>query len=330
ADSAQNHFIGRNAGGMAGGFLFGAGYGAATGAWTGPGAFLTGIAGGIGGAYLGERWAEQKDIERIHTQTDRSGNPWSRQPDDPHGTWTRVERTPTPGGGYQDTRLAAAGRLHDELNYRAANDSYALGLANPPKPQAPFRLDASRSTQPPPSPFETGRDYVRDAQSGQWQLEIRQTLEGRLPVTRHEPVGPERANALERQSQAIIAQNAANTPAAIAARHRIAFEQFDWNEFTAHEPVSPAIINAHAQTQTLQASDGHTYTRDTEGEWHRPGTFYGSHTAEGNLREELNRTWASQQAGLREMAAMAEMARAHPTPTPSDLRSQVAGAYARA
>ncbi|RMH93718.1 hypothetical protein EBB59_03440, partial [Lysobacter pythonis] len=42
------------------------------------------------------------------------------------------------------------------------------------------------------------------------------------------------------------------------------------------------------------------------------------------------RTWASQQAGLREMAAMAEMARAHPTPTPSDLRSQVAGAYARA
>ncbi|RMH87403.1 hypothetical protein EBB59_13080, partial [Lysobacter pythonis] len=42
ADSAQNHFIGRNAGGMAGGFLFGAGYGAATGAWTGPGAFLTG------------------------------------------------------------------------------------------------------------------------------------------------------------------------------------------------------------------------------------------------------------------------------------------------
>ncbi|MDO5611032.1 MAG: hypothetical protein Q4G62_09745 [Pseudomonadota bacterium] len=290
ADSAQTHFIGRNAGGALGGFLLGAGYGAATGSWTGPGAIATGVIGGIGGAYLGDRWAEQQDTARIYSQTDRSGNPWTRQPDDPQGIWSRTERTPTPTGGYQETRLVAGGRLHDELNYRAANDSYALGLANPPKPQAPFRLDASASTQPARSPYETGRDYVRDAHSGQWQLEISQNIEGRLPVTRHEPVSAEQANALELQSQAIIAQNAANTPAAVAARHQIAFEQFKWGDFTAHEPISPAIIHARTQTQTLQASDGNTYSRNPDGEWSRPGLLYGSHQAQGNLREELSRT----------------------------------------
>lgn len=329
AASAQTHFVGRNAGGIVGGFLLGAGYGAATGSWTGPGAIATGLIGGIGGAYLGDRWAEQRDIDRVYSQTDRSGNEWTRNPEDPQGAWTRSVRAPTPDGGYRETRLIAAGRLADGLNYRAANDSYSLGLANPPAPQNPYRLDASAATEPR-APFETGRDYVRDAQTGQWQLEIRENLDGHIPISRNEPIGPERATELEQQSQAIIAQNAANTPTAIAARYQIAFNQFGWNEFAAQEPVPPVIANARAQTQTLRASDGNTYTRDANGEWSTPGMVYGTNQATGNVREELNRTWESQQVGLRDMAVLAEEARANPTPTQSDLRSQVAGAYARA
>nr|WP_261382017.1 XVIPCD domain-containing protein [Xanthomonas vasicola] len=330
AESAATHFVGRNAGGIAGGFLLGAGYGAVTGSWTGPGALATGLVGGVAGAYLGERWAEKQDINRIYTQPDRSGNEWTRNPEDPQGTWTRTVSAPMPNGGFQETRLVAAGRLVDELNYRAANDSYSLGLANPPKPQDPYRLDAKAETHPPREPFETGRDYVRDAQTGGWQLEIRENIDGKIPITRNAPVSAERASGLEQQSQTIIAQNAANTPEATAARYQIAYNQFGWNEFTNREPVPQAITNARTQPQPLQASDGNSYTRDARGEWTTPGTFYGTNAATGNTREELNRTWQSQQAGLQDMASMAEVARSNPTPTQSDLHSQVAGMYARA
>nr|WP_238692185.1 XVIPCD domain-containing protein [Xanthomonas arboricola] len=330
AASAATHFVGRNAGGIAGGFLVGAGYGVATGSWTGPGALATGLVGGVAGVYLGERWAEKQDIDRIYTQPDRSGNEWTRNPEDPQGTWTRTVSAPMPNGGFQETRLVAAGRLADELNYRAANDSYSLGLANSPKPQDPYRLDAKNETHPPREPFETGRDYVRDAQTGHWQLEIRENIDGKIPITRNAPVTTERATALDSQSQTIIAQNAANTPEATAARYQIAYNQFGWNEFANREPVPQAITNARTQPQPLQASDGNSYTRGTNGEWTTPGTFYGSNAATDNTREELNRTWQSQQTGLQDMASMAEVARSNPTPTQSDLHSQVAGMYARA
>lgn len=330
AASAATHFVGRSAGGIAGGFLLGAGYGAVTGAWAGPGALATGLVGGGAGAYLGERWAEKQDIDRIYTQPDRSGNEWTRNPEDPQDTWTRTVSAPLPSGGYQETRLVAAGRLVDELNYRAANDSYSLGLANPPKPQDPYRLDAKAETKPAPEPFETGRDYVRNAQTGNWQLEIRENIDGKIPVTRGAPVSAERACMLEQQSQTIIAQNAANTPEAMAARYQIAYNQFGWNEFANREPVPQAITNARTRPQPLQASDGNAYTRDANGEWTTPGMLYGTDPATGNTREELNRTWQSQQAGLQDMASMAEVARSNSTPTQSDLHSQVVDMYARA
>ncbi|MDO5693609.1 MAG: hypothetical protein Q4G70_14235 [Pseudomonadota bacterium] len=334
--SALTHFVGRNAGGIVGGFVLGAGYGAATGSWTGPGAVVTGVVGGIAGAYLGDRWAERQDIRRVYTQTDSDGNPWTRQPEDLQGTWSRTVRAPTPDGGHGQTRLIATGQLANELNYRAANDSYSLGLAHVPRPQNPYRLDASESTQQVPrNPLETGRSYVRhapsDAQTGQWSLEIKHNMDGRMPVTRNHPVSAERAAELEQQSRAIIAQNAANTPAAIAARYQLAYNQFGWSGFAALERVPPVIDHARAQTQSLMASDGNTYARDAQGEWNKAGTWFSrASQAQGLIREELNSTWQSQQAGLQELRLMAADARAHPTPMQSDLRSQVADAYARA
>ncbi len=330
AEAAGTRFVGRNAGGLVAGFGAGFAYGAATGSWTGLGALGFGVIGGGVGAYLGDKWADQKQLEQIYTQTDVSGNAWTRDAADPQGVWSRTARAPNATGGFDETRLVAAGRLTDELNYRSANDSYSLGLANPPEPKAPFRLPAEVGADAPRAPFETGRDYVRDAQSGKWQIEIRENLDGRIPLTRHEPVSDARATELERQSALIIANNAANTPAVVAARYQIAHDQFAWGEFASKEPVPPVIRNSASQTQTLPASDGNTYTRSADGEWTRPGMLYGTNQASGNLREELNRTWQSQQSGLQELAEYGAIARANPTPTEFGPRDAVADAYARA
>ena len=329
AEAAGTRFVGRNAGGLLVGFGAGFAYGAATGSWTGPGALVSGVIGGGVGAYLGDKWADQKQLEQIYTQTDVNGNAWTRDPADPQGAWLRTARAPNATGGFDETRLVAVGRLADELNYRSANDSYSLGLANPPEPKAPFRLPAEPGTDSPRAPFETGRDYVRDAQSGKWQIEIRENLDGRIPLTRNEPVSDGRAMELERQSALIIANNAANTPAVIAARYQIAHDQFAWGEFASKEPVPPVIRNSAAQTETLPASDGNTYTRGADGEWTRPGML-GTNQASGNTREELNRTWQAQQVGLQELSEYAAIARANPTPTEYGLRNAVTDAYARA
>lgn len=329
AEAAGTRFVGRNAGGLLVGFGAGFAYGAATGSWTGPGALVSGVVGGGVGAYLGDKWADQKQLEQIYTQTDVNGNAWTRDPADPQGAWLRTTRAPNATGGFDETRLVAVGRLADELNYRSANDSYSLGLANPPEPKAPFRLPAEPGVDSPRAPFEIGRDYVRDAQSGKWQIEIRENLDGRIPLTRHEPVSDERATELERQSALIIANNAANTPAVIAARYQIAHDQFAWGEFASKEPVPPVIRNSAAQTETLPASDGNTYTRGADGEWTRPGML-GTNQASGNTREELNRTWQAQQVGLQELSEYAAIARANPTPTEYGLRNAVTDAYARA
>lgn len=329
AASAETHFVGRNVGGVIGGVGAGFLYGAAVGSETGPGALVTGLIGAGVGAYLGERWADQRDIARVFTQTDRNGNDWSRDPADPNGAWMRTTRAPNAQGGYDEMRLVAGGRLVDELNYRAANDSYSLGLGSPPTPRNPFSIESAQD-----QPGWQAGPWQRNADTGAWSRTLVEQVMvsefGPMPEIRSEPASPAQTATLEQQSALIVAENAANTPAAIAARYQVAYNQYGWREFATMEPVPDAIRNAATQTQALQASDGHVYTRAADGEWSTPGMLYGTNPATGNVREELNRTWQSQQEGLREMAGYAAEAQAHPTPTQSDLRSMVAGAYARA
>jgi hypothetical protein len=215
------------------------------------------------------------------------------------------------------------------LNYRAANDSYSLGLGSPPRPQDPFTITGAQDQ----AGWVAG-PWQRSAETGAWSRTL--AAEGMLPELQMIPeMRTDAATAaqtaeLERQSALIVAQNAANSPASTAARYQIAYNQFGWNEFASMEPVPEAIRNASTRTDTLQASDGNTYTRGADGGWSTPGMLYGTNQAEGNIREELNRTWQSQQAGLQEMGAYAAQALATPTPTQSDMRSMVAGAYASA
>ncbi|MDR6673850.1 hypothetical protein [Xanthomonas sp. 1678] len=346
AESAKTHFIGRNVGGIGGGiavgFLAGAGYGLAGGSPSGPGALVTsaigGVAGGVGGAFLGEKWAQQKDIDSVFTQKDRDGNEWSRDPNDAKGTWSRVAETQqikatttaaSPDSGsatYSKVRYVAGDVLANQLNYKSANASYELGLANLSQPQNPYSIPSGKGEA---RSLDGEGNWNRDPQTHAWsRTVVDQYIEHGMKVTHAEIATPQRAAELDQASKLIIAQNAANTPAAIAGRYEVAYNQFGWHQ---HGDMPAAVKHASAQTDSLQASDGHTYTRGANGEWATPGMIYGTNQAQGNIRDELNEVHRSQQAGLQEYAAMAAEAQANPTlPKATTMRGMVAGTYAAA
>ena len=349
ADSTAAHFVGRNVGGAVGGFLGGAGVGLASGSWTGPGAIATGIGGGVLGAYLGERWAEQKDIERVYSQVDPMGRTWTRDPADPNGRWLRageqqqvqssdlgtgVEVRPVQTAQGDDvtfrTSYVATGTLERQLNWQAARASYELGLSNPPPPQNPYRLSAHGLAGPAQGAFETDRAFVRDSSSGQWELEIKEMVDGRVPNSRHLPVSAEQAQALDEQSRTVIAQNASNTKAAMAARYMVAHEQGRWNDFgDANNPSVPrAIQDAEASANTLNASDGSAYTRQADGEWVSKGMIFDS-TANRNLSDELEITWQSQNEGIAGLHDIATQLKDTAQVAPEGIRGQVDALYAR-
>ncbi|RTQ89640.1 MULTISPECIES: XVIPCD domain-containing protein [Stenotrophomonas] len=349
ADSTAAHFVGRNVGGAMGGFLGGAGVGLASGSWTGPGAIATGIGGGVLGAYLGERWAEQKDIERVYSQVDPMGRAWTRDPADPNGRWLRageqqqvqssdlgtgVEVRPVQTAQGDDvtfrTSYVATGTLERQLNWQAARASYELGLSSPPPPQNPYRLNANGLAEPARGAFETDRAFVRDASSGQWELEIKEMVDGRVPNSRHLPVSAEQAQALDEQSRTVIAQNASNTKAAMAARYMVAHEQGRWNDFgDANNPSVPrAIQDAEASANTLPASDGNAYTRQADGQWVSKGVIFDS-TANRNLSDELEITWQSQNDGIAGLHDIARQLKDTAQVAPEGIRGQVDALYAR-
>ncbi|HDS1633202.1 TPA: hypothetical protein QEL43_002860 [Stenotrophomonas maltophilia] len=349
ADSTAAHFVGRNVGGAVGGFLGGADVGLASGSWTGPGAIATGIGGGVLGAYLGERWAEQKDVERVYSQVDPMGRTWTRAPADPNGRWLRageqqqvqssdlgtgVEVRPVQTAQGDDvtfrTNYVATGTLERQLNWQAARASYELGLSNPPPPQNPYRLNANGLAEPAQGAFETDRAFVRDSSSGQWELEIKEMVDGRVPNSRHLPVSAEQAQALDEQSRTVIAQNASNTKAAMAARYMVAHEQGRWNDFgDANNPSVPrAIQDAEASANTLNASDGSAYTRQADGQWISKGMIFDS-TANRNLSDELEITWQSQNEGIAGLHDIATQLKDTAQVAPEGIRGQVDALYAR-
>jgi len=349
ADSTAAHFVGRNVGGALGGFVAGASVGLTTGSWTGPGALVIGVGGGVLGAHLGEEWANQKDMKAIYVQVDPMGRTWTRSPADEEGRWLRaahqqqvqsaelgtgVELRPVQTAQGEDVTFradyVATGTLERQLNWQAAKASYELGLAHLPPPQDPYRLNARAELGTPPAPFETGRAFVRDPSSRQWELQITQMLDGRAPTTRHEPVSAEQAQALDAQSRAVIAQNAANTPASVAARYMVAHAEGRWSDFgDANNPSVPAAIqDAQGRSGTLQASNGHTYTRQDDGQWRDDGLVF-SGMADGNLSDELDVTWQSQQIGVAGLGNMAEQVKATVQLAPEGVRGQVEALYAR-
>ena len=349
ADSTAAHFVGRNVGGALGGFVAGASVGLTTGSWTGPGALVIGVGGGVLGAHLGEEWANQKDMKAIYVQVDPMGRTWTRSPTDEEGRWLRaahqqqvqsaemgtgVEVRPVQTAQGEDVTFradyVATGALERQLNWQAARASYELGLANLPPPQDPYRLNVRAEQGNPPAPFETARAFVRDPISRQWELQITQMQDGRAPTTRYEPVSAEQAQALDAQSREVIAQNAANTPAAVAARYMVAHAEGRWSDFgdANNSSVPAAIQDAQSRSGTLQASNGRTYARQDDGQWLDDGVIFRG-TADGNTSDELDVTWQSQQAGVAGLGRMAEQIKDTVQLAPEGVRGQVEALYAR-
>ena len=291
AQSALLHFGGRTLG-MAAGMELGATVGAAAGVETGPGALVTGAVGGIVGAVGGNWVANQIDQHHIYHQTDPAGRDWTFNPDYAERGWQGIAPNidPTTGKLNGMQVVTADPALSDRLNYQASGTAVELALSAPRPAQDPYTQPATDHDTPSLEPA----DWVRDPQSRAWSRTITTDIdEHGLKSTRIEMADATKTTQLNQAAQHTIEDNVANSPHGIAQRYHMAYEQFDWQRHGA----MPAVVTDKLQTPdtTLQASDGHTYTRDANHQWTTPGMLWGSNVATGNVRDELENTQLTRQ-----------------------------------
>ncbi|RMH93195.1 hypothetical protein EBB59_06585 [Lysobacter pythonis] len=322
ADSELIHFGSRTVGGFAGAGL-GMAAGAAAGVETGPGLLVTGAIGGIAGAFAGDKIAAWTDDRRIYRQHDRQGNTWTYDPDQPTLGWQREapidasnDHIDNPTRG----RLRASPALANELNHQATRTSVERVLGSPPSQRDPFTQPALANDAPSITPA----NWVRDADGDTWRREVVVAyLEHGLRQTRIDAAGPERAAELDRAAAQTVLHNAANSPAAIAARYEDAYARNGW---AAYGAMPEAVQRARVDPDTLVASDDNRYQRRANGEWVSDGLFHDA-TATGNLRAELDATREVVRATLPPPRAV----RTPPPMTPeAHVRDTVLGAYANA
>lgn len=289
AEDRITRFATQNVGGWGGAGLGGMAGGAVGNA---PGAVLGLAVGGIAGAVAGDKVADWLRDHKINHQQDAQGQTWTFDPDHPAMGWSRTERTVDMAAMeraasefpiYQTRPLTADPALSDRLTYQASCRSIELALGAPPPNRDPYRLPVAPADTTARLPFETGRAWIRDPQTEQWQQSIEQRIDGRIPSTQVEPATPSQAAALERQSQAILIQNAQHTPAAMASQFQAAYERNGWSQ---HGPMPAAVTDALRHPGRVVGSDGQMYERNAQGQWTHDGLLWDSQ-ASGNLRHEL-------------------------------------------
>lgn len=294
AESQVMHFGGRT-GGMFAGAAAGAEIGAVLGVESGPGMLVTAGIGGIAGAVGGDKLMDAVDRQSIYGQRGSDGHTWNMDAAHPEQGWTRRAtgpdleqiRTRQMRGEHVSETLRAQPALSDELNYKASGKAVELALAHPPTPRDPYTIPSSehdaRSLREAP--------WTREPTTHQWTRHVAEgLLDPKVMSYRTDVATPSRAAELERASQAIIADNLDHSPRAIAEQYQTAYTQYGWQQ---HGAMPDAVTHAlKTPTTTLQVSNGHTYTRDANGQWQTPGMLYGTNTAEGNLRNEFDATYA--------------------------------------
>ncbi|MEO6926785.1 MAG: hypothetical protein ABI129_08945, partial [Rhodanobacter sp.] len=288
AQSDVMHFGGRNLGAL-GGALLGAQVLGAAGAETGPLDVVIGGVGAVGGAFGGEKLADAYDRHRIYNQPDPQGVTWKYEPAKPQQGWTHdIPPLPdTPLGQH----FTADPALADRLFYQANNTAVELALAHTTEPRDPYTQPAAAHD----TPSRIAAPWTRDVQTQAWSRHVTdQVLEHGLTSTHIEAAIPQRATQLDTAAQQTIAGNLAGSQRGIAEHYQAAYEQRGWEQ---HGPMPEAVTSAlKTPTNTLQASDGHTYTRGSDGQWKTPGVLYGTNAAEGNLLNELDATRHQQRA----------------------------------
>lgn len=297
AQSEIMHFGGRNLGAW-GGAVLGTEVLGAAGVESGPLDVVVAGVGGIAGAFGGEKLAAAYDEHHIYNQADSQGTMWNYDPVTPLQGWTR--QVPSGEIGYSPDHpvvgysvmpeplmrtIHADPALADRLTFQANNTAVDLALAHPKKPDDPFTQPAA----PHDPPSRIAAPWTRDAQTQQWSRTVTdRILEHGLTSTHIEPASAARAAELEAAAQRTMMESLAGSRHGIAERYQAMYEQSGWAKYGSQpEAVTKAL---QEPTNTLQSSDGHTYSRSAEGQWNTPGMMWGSNGAEGNVRRELNAT----------------------------------------
>ncbi len=322
AQSELIHFGARTVGGWTGAGI-GMAAGAVAGVESGPGLLVTGAIGGVAGVFVGDKIAEWNDNRGIYNQ-ELGGKTWAYDPDNPTLGWRREALIDRSDDGIDNARrgdLRASPATENALNYQATSRSVELVLGGPPAQRSPFSIPAEAGDTPSSRPS----NWERNPESGQWQREVYGPFVER-GMTPHRTESAEDAALvarLDRQAAQIVVENAANSPASIAARYEDTYIRNGW---AAHGEMPQAVRNARTDVDTLIASDENRYQRGADGEWVSTGLIYNS-TASGNLREELDATRDVLQARL---PPPREILPVPPMDADARLRDTVAGAYRNA
>ncbi|ALN63048.1 putative peptidoglycan binding domain protein [Lysobacter antibioticus] len=287
AQSQFAHYAARGTGG----WLGGAAAGLAVGWETGPGAIAFVAVGAIAGSQVGEKVAQWWDDRQVYNQTDREGVDWKYN----GKQWRRQEPGDLRDDGVTIAEKQSFAALPDkarELTYLASNSSSALAMGKLEPPRDPYVLPANETDK---HSFAQA-DWQRNAESGDWvrQVVIARTDRGH-PLVNPEKASPERAAELDRMSEQVVRDNIASGPAPIAARYEQAYRRNGWDAFG---PMPQPVLAALAEPNSLQASDGHQYRRDDEGQWQRQDGLTAGRPASGNLQRELDTTRAELQTQL--------------------------------
>jgi hypothetical protein len=321
AESELIHFGSRTVGGWTGAGIGMAG-GAMLGVESGPGLLVTGAIGGVAGVFAGDKFAEWTDNRRIYHQA-LAGNTWTYDPDHPSLGWRReapIDGTNDRIDNPREGDLRASPMTENRLNYQATSVSVELVLGGPPPQRDPFSLPA----EPGDPPSSRASHWERNPDTGTWQREVYGPFVERGMTPHHtETADDARAARLDRQAAAIVVENAANSPASIAARYEDTYLRNGWQ---AYGEMPEAVRNARTNIDTLVASDGELYQRQANGRWVSDGMLHDS-TASGRLHDELEATRTLLEARLpppREIPPAPQM------DADARLRDAVAGAYRNA
>ncbi len=291
AEAALLDFEARSVGGWTGAVV-GAKVGTLLGIESGPGAIVTGIIGGGLGAWGASEIVEWIEKYQINNQADSTDRIWTFDPAHPEKGWTR-EETEIVGtvGTLADrpiygatTLLTADAELSQQLNYQASSRAVGLRLSAPDQPINPFSIAGDASDTPSALP----RSWERNPETGEWRREVvHQVLEHGIKNTTVEVADATKAAQLDDAAQGIMAFNAARSSAAFAKQYEQAYTAQGWSQYG---PIPDEVIWAQDHPDHVLASDGRTYQQQGDGEWLHDGWIYDS-LAEGNIRDELNRTY---------------------------------------
>ncbi|WP_343243264.1 XVIPCD domain-containing protein [Xanthomonas nasturtii] len=318
ADAEVTRYATRNLGTF-GGAVLGSSVGAALGVESGPGLLVTGAVGGIVGAVGGDKLADVINDHRISHQQDAQGNTWRLENHQAGERWARdvstgeVDPAAVAFGEagvplYKTRTEVATPEVADLLTFKAFRTSIELALGSPPQNKDPYTQPANehdtRSLRESP--------WVHNANTQQWTRQVADGLIDRTMSTHTETASPQRASQLDEASQQIIKQNAMHTPAAMAAHYKDTYEHNGWER---HAYMPAAVHDALKHPGRIVGSDGDLYERGKDGQWTHDGMLWDSQ-AKGNLKQELDGTYAAQTLGTQRTAAQpAAQAAAEPIKT---------------